>query len=406
MTEMFLSEFIDFNPTVRLPKGTVASFVPMDSVIPWYRDVVATESKPYTGGTKFLDGDILLARITPSLENGKTSIYRAAESSRSKPAFGSTEFIVARGNEGISDTEYIYYLLRTDQMRSVAIASMTGSSGRQRVQLGTLESTLWDLPDLVEQRQIATTLGVLDDKIESNQKQVSLLEEILVAYFQKQFALNHRNGGRERVINLPIRVTDYVANGSFKTLKENVTLSEGSGYATFIRNTDLKNGFFSKSVDQKSYEFLAKTKLFGGEVIISNVGDVGSVYLCPKLESRMTLGNNILLVKSESELFSNAFLYCYFRYGVGIEQIKSITGGSAQPKFNKTDFRNLEMELYDEIFFAEFNRIAATIINHKDHLYRQNYELTQLRDAILPELMSGRIRVPEAREAIDQEAGL
>lgn len=64
------------------------------------------------------------------------------------------------------------------------------------------------------------------------------------------------------------------------------------------------------------------------------------------------------------------------------------------------------MELYDEIFFAEFNRIAATIINHKDHLYRQNYELTQLRDAILPELMSGRIRVPEAREAIDQEAGL
>lgn len=259
MTEMFLSEFIDFNPTVRLPKGTVASFVPMDSVIPWYRDVVATESKPYTGGTKFLDGDILLARITPSLENGKTSIYRAAESSRSKPAFGSTEFIVARGIEGISDTEYIYYLLRTDQMRSVAIASMTGSSGRQRVQLGTLESTLWDLPDLVEQRQIATTLGVLDDKIESNQKQVSLLEEILVAYFQKQFALNHRNGGRERVINLPIRVTDYVANGSFKTLKENVTLSEGSGYATFIRNTDLKNGFFSKSVDQKSYEFLAKT---------------------------------------------------------------------------------------------------------------------------------------------------
>lgn len=85
-------------------------------------------------------------------------------------------------------------------------------------------------------------------------------------------------------------VTDYVANGSFASLKENVTLYQDKNYAYFIRNTDLKADSFSVFVDEHSYNFLSKSTLYGNEVIISNVGDVGSVFLCPILDQPMTLG--------------------------------------------------------------------------------------------------------------------
>ena len=125
-------------------------------------------------------------------------------------------------------------------------------------------------------------------------------------------------------------ITDYVANGSFASLKENVTLFNEPEYAHFIRNTDLKNGYFSVYVDRHSYNFLSKSSLFGGEVIISNVGDVGSVFLCPKLDKPMTLGNNIIMLRPSDEKLKS-YLYMWFKYGFGNHLIKGITGVANQP---------------------------------------------------------------------------
>ena len=91
---------------------------------------------------------------------------------------------------------------------------------------------------------------------------------------------------------LPVIITDYVANGSFAALKANVTLYQESNYAYFIRNTDLKSETFEVFVDEHSYNFLSKSTLYGGEIIISNVGDVGSVFLCPKLNCDGCNGEN------------------------------------------------------------------------------------------------------------------
>lgn len=136
---------------------------------------------------------------------------------------------------------------------------------------------------------------------------------------------------------LPILVADYVANGSFASLKANVNLYQEPNYAYFIRNTDLKSGSFGVFVVQHSYEFLSKSTLYGGEIIISNVGDVGSVFLCPKLDGRMTLGNNIIMLRPKDDSL-RYYLYIWFKYFQGQALIQGIKGGSAQPKFNKTDF--------------------------------------------------------------------
>lgn len=151
-----------------------------------------------------------------------------------------------------------------------------------------------------------------------------------------------------KVKDIAEKVTDYVANGSFASIKENVTMSDSSGEAILIRLVDYNNGFKGpyKYIDEKSYEFLSKTKLFGDEILISNIGaNAGTVFKVPKLNKKMSLGSNSILVKFKGD---NNFFYYYLKSPTGQYKINSILSGSAQPKFNKTDFKNLSFSIPDE----------------------------------------------------------
>ena len=189
-------------------------------------------------------------------------------------------------------------------------------------------------------------------------------------------------------------VTDYVANGSFASLKKNVTLYQEPNYAYFIRNTDLKSGSYNVFVDQHSYEFLSKSTLYGGEIIISNVGDVGSVFLCPKLDSPMTLGNNIIMLRPEDDSL-RYYLYVWFKHLQGQAIIQGIKGGSAQPKFNKTDFKNTSILLPPDELLSRFNDIVSPMFEMISQNQSANKRLSTLRDTLLPQLMSGDLDVSE-----------
>lgn len=195
-----------------------------------------------------------------------------------------------------------------------------------------------------------------------------------------------------KVGSLPMLVTDYVANGSFASLKANVNLYQEPNHAYFIRNTDLKSGSFGVFVDQHSYEFLSKSTLFGGEIIISNVGDVGSVFLCPKLDSRMTLGNNIIMLRPEDDHL-RYYLYIWFKYLQGQALIQGIKGGSAQPKFNKTDFKNTSVLIPPKDMLSRFHETVAPMFETILQRHTETSRLADLRDTLLPQLMSGKIDV-------------
>ena len=123
-------DLIEFDPRMKLKKGTVARYLGMSEVPTEGFDIGELEDRPYKGGSKFLLGDTLLARITPSLENGKTALVDFLQPD--EVAFGSTEFIVMRGRDS-TPREYVYCLARSPEFRDFAIQHMTGSSGRQRV---------------------------------------------------------------------------------------------------------------------------------------------------------------------------------------------------------------------------------------------------------------------------------
>ena len=191
--------------------------------------------------------------------------------------------------------------------------------------------------------------------------------------------------------DLSVYITDYVANGSFASLRENVRLYDKPNYAHFIRNTDLKAESYKMYVDKHSYEFLSKSVLEGGEIIISNVGDVGSVFLCPKLEKPMTLGNNIILLRPKKD-YLTFYLYMLFKGGIGQHLIDGVTGGSAQRKFNKTDFKSIKLMMPPVNILIKFDRIVKPIFSKIEENRDEISRLTSLRDTLLPKLMSGELK--------------
>ena len=126
-----LPECVHINPRVTVPREGEKAFVPMGCLSNDSMIISDIESRAGNSGAKFQNGDTLFARITPCLENGKTGFVQFLPSA-DHVAFGSTEFIVLRS--GTLTPEFVYCLARSDEFRGVAIKSMSGATGRQRVQ--------------------------------------------------------------------------------------------------------------------------------------------------------------------------------------------------------------------------------------------------------------------------------
>ncbi|MEE0651870.1 MAG: restriction endonuclease subunit S [Segatella copri] len=315
-------------------------------------------------------------------------------------------WLIIRDLDGI-DKVFLYYVFINIRRR---LSNQANGSVFMNLKTDIVKDFVIKLPTLDDQRRIASILSSLDRKIELNNKINADLEEMAQAIFKNWFVdfepfkdgkfVNSELGRIPegwkvgKITDIGCLITDYVSNGSFASLKQNVHLYETKEYAQFIRNTDLKTNTFSVYVDKHSYDFLSKSTLYGNEIIISNVGDVGSVHLCPKLDIPMTLGNNIIMLRPNEKEY-NYFLYLWFKYFSGQGLIQGIKGGSAQPKFNKTDFKNLPLlipsfEIIERsywIFESMFSILSSNV--------KENSRLSLLRDTLLPRLMSGELEVPE-----------
>ncbi|WP_373436112.1 restriction endonuclease subunit S [Metamycoplasma equirhinis] len=160
-------------------------------------------------------------------------------------------------------------------------------------------------------------------------------------------------------------ITDYVANGSFASLKENAKyVSKEEGYARVIRLTDENSDYSDNDsiyVSKESYEFLSKSKLHAKDIIVTNVGAyLGTVFQCPNLDTPMTLGPNAILIKPNNKVI-NDYLYYLLYSKYGHNKLVSLVSGSAMPKFNKTDLKKLEIKIHD---IETQQHIVNTILSH------------------------------------------
>ncbi len=194
--EVSLDSVAIINPTESLKKGQVAKKISMDILKPFTKKPPTFLVEEFNGGMKFRNGDTIVARITPCLENGKTAYIDILDDD--EVGFGSTEYIVIRECEGISDKHFLYYFSVSPIFRDVAILSMTGSSGRQRVQTDVVKQHIFEIPELSEQKAIAAVLSSLDDKIDLLHRQNKTLEAISEMLFKQWFVVEAREDWEEK----------------------------------------------------------------------------------------------------------------------------------------------------------------------------------------------------------------
>ena len=324
----------------------------------------------YTGGNKFRNGDTLMARITPCLENGKTAYVSILD--EDEVGFGSTEYIVFRNIEGVTDSKYIYYFVTNPWFRNIAIKSMVGSSGRQRVQLAVLENLVVNLPPLAEQKRIADILGALDDKIELNRRINDNLEEQAKALFKSWFVDFDRN----EWVHCELGDITLITAGGDRPSKY-----------TNKKTIECHVPIYSNGIDNEGlYGYTNVAKIHEESITISARGTIG--YVCLRLEPYVPIVRLISIIPNKKEL-SAKYLYLW-------ALTQNITGtGTTQQQLTVPIFRKTPISIPSDTKLKQFNSIADPLFSQIESNKKENIKLSTLRDTLLPKLMSGEISVEE-----------
>ena len=376
-----LSEIALFNPTETLKKGTLAKKVGMDKLQPFCRDIPDYEIAEFSGGMKFRNGDTIMARITPCLENGKTAKVNILDTE--EVGFGSTEYIVFRAIDGVTDENYLYYLVCSPIVRDIAIKSMVGSSGRQRVQTDVVKGIEVELPTLDEQRKIGSLLKILDDKIAVNNNINENLEQQAQAIFENTFC-NPSNIETEQ-----ISLSDLMeyAGGSQPPASEFI-FNKKDGYIRFvqIRDYDTDNHITYIPVSTKN-------KLCDEhDIMIARYGaSLGRI--CFGINGAY----NVALAKVfPKKPYYREFLRCYLSSRSFYEGINNKGGRSAQAGFNQSDINSFELSFpLDDSVVKQFEYTTAPMFEQRLQLKKEKQSLSNLRDTLLPKLMSGELDVSD-----------
>jgi type I restriction enzyme S subunit len=447
--EMSFTEAVEINPKSSLQRGSVYPFVDMKAVGPGRRAVSESEFKVFKGGgSRFMPFDTLMARITPCLENGKIAQYVPSKGTNG-PAFGSTEFIVIRGREGVTDNDYAYYLTAWKDFRLFAISQMTGSSGRQRVPADSLSKFIVSIPkDLNEQRAIARILGTLDDKIELNRRMNETLEAMAQALFKSWFvdfdpvmvnaieagnsipdkfaerAAHYREqpdalGLPERILRLfpdrfvasepgpipegwevkPIGKLVRCVGGATPGTK-NPKFWEG-GTNPFLTPRDMASLDAplvldtGRHITEAGVEKISSKRLPVGAVVLSSRAPIG--YLAIN-EVPVSINQGIIAMICDGEIPNH---YAFFWVKNNMEVIKGQAGGTTFAEISKKNFRSIPALRPSDAILNEFVHVAGPLHRQMVENTITSLNLAKLRDTLLPKLISGELRVPDVEKILE-----
>ena len=397
---MRAEEFIDFNPRLSIKKGEIATKISMDKLQPFTKQIPETGKASFTGGAKFCNGDTIMARITPCLENGKTAFVDILADE--EVAFGSTEFIVMRAKKGISDPQFVYYLAISPDFRQIAIQSMVGSSGRQRVQQDVLNNVEIAVPALEEQERIGSFLKRLDDKIALNNKINENLEQQAQALFRKWF-IDSPDAASWQVGNFSNLIEETVSGdwGKDKPSGNNTEM------VYCIRGADIpevrmgnKGKMPIRYILSKNY--MAK-QLTDGDIVVEisggsptqSTGRVAAITeaLLERYDRRIVCTNFCKAIKPKKGYSMYIYYYWQYLYNMGV--LFSYENGTTGIKnLNINDFIEMEpINIAPKELIDKFGAFCQIIFSKIYENGLENEKLAQIRDLLLPKLMNGEIEL-------------
>ena len=362
-----------------------------------YEDTKMVSEEDYIKNNKDLNENSLLISLNGTI--GNVAYYNNEKIMLGK----SSGYINLKGN---INKKYIYYVLKTNTVLEYFNKELTGTTIKN-LSLSTLRNTPIPLPNIREQEKIALILSTVDEQIDNVDALIEKNKELKKGLMQTLLTkgIGHTKFKKTEIGEIPDEwevinagrvfdiITDYVANGSFASLAANVEYKESEDFAIVVRLTDYKNEYKGPFVyvDKKAYDFLSKSKLEGDDIIIANVGAyAGYVFRAPNINKPITLGPNAILVRSEQ---NREFIYYWLSSEFGQKAIKEIISTTAQPKFNKTDFKKILLPIPN---LKEQYKISSILLKTDERIEEHEKEkkkLEQLKKGLMQQLLTGRIRV-------------
>lgn len=203
----------------------------------------------------------------------------------------------------------------------------------------------YEVVDMNKKQQvlICEKLDKLCEIIKLRKKELQLLDDLIKARFVEMFGnpVNNEKG----FVKAPMGdymtlLTDFSSNGSYKTLDSGVTMYDEPNYAWMVRTTDLESGDMTsiKYIDENAYELLAKSKIYGGEIIMNKIGSAGKIYLMPQIDMPASLGRNAFMFRYDDRI-NVKFLYHLLTSEYGQREIQQYVRGAVTKTITKNDAR-------------------------------------------------------------------
>lgn len=374
--EVRIGDSIECNPTVKLVKGNEYPLIDIDKITVGRKLVTNKDTIVYEkqSGCKFQNGDTLMARITPCLENGKMAMASIPDK-----GIGSTELFVFRGKKGITDNDFVYYFLKQSYIRNLAANSMTGASGRQRADLKFIKKIKFDLPTLPIQQKIASTLSAYDRLIENNTRRIRLLEQMAENLYKEWF-VRFRFPEHEKVE----MVNGLPKGWKINSLKEICEFKRGRN----ITSAEMCDGVIqviSAGITPSGYH--NKANVHGVSVTMSSSG-ANAGYISIHYDDIWAADCSYISEKETKDIY-----YVYELLNNIRQVINNFQIGAAQPHVYPKDINRIKTCVPPKELRIKANTNLSKIHKEIHKLYKQNQLLTHQRDLLLPRLMSGKLEV-------------
>ena len=374
-----LSEVAEFNPREKISAGSVAKKVSMDKLQPFCRDIPGFEMSVYAGGAKFRNGDTIMARITPCLENGKVSKVNIL--SDGEVGFGSTEYIVFRAKEGLMHPDFLYYLISSPVVREPAIKSMVGSSGRQRVQTNVLQNLEVTLPPLDIQSQIVSIIRDLDDKIALNSRINDNLQQQARTLFQSWFADCETTDWKKGLLKDVL----YLKRDSIKSVNKSASLP-------YLPIDSIPMNTFAVSEVRPNEEAKSSLVAFHTDDIIIGAMRVYFHRVIPAPFDGITRTTCFTLTPYDPNYFCFSLLLCDQESSIQYAQ-KTSKGSTMPYAIWDSGLGDMPIDIPPKEIATKFNRAVLPMVRKIQSSFFESRALKELRDALLPRLMSGELDV-------------
>lgn len=396
-----------------MEKGTLAPFIEMADLPEGGREVTQIGRREFTGGgSKFSNGDILFARITPCLENGKTA--KVGGLPENSVGHGSTEFIVMAAKDKDHDSDFVYYLARLPEFRAFAKSRMEGTSGRQRVSWQALAD--FEFPDIDEKtrKSIGEALSSLDNRIAANCRINRTLEDIARAVYKDWFIDFGPVRTRADGVN-PRGITAEILS-RFPTTQDEAGIPVGWSVGKLADVAESRNrGVLPADVSPET-PYIGLEHLPRRCIALSNWDGAGMV---ASNKSRFAKGEILfgklrpyfhkvgiapvegicstdIIVLGPKAREWNAFVLMCVASDEFVAYTNQTSNGTKMPRTSWDAMSRYPITLPDEDVATAFNEVVQPMLATIQANVLENKALSKMRDLLLPKLISGELRVNDA----------